>query len=130
MFKVKITYYEGEAKRDMAIKLAKARGENAYRPYSVQSEAEYPIVPRPGDHIVFPLDERLAKPYRGVERRDDGFYYSAVVQWVELNHGSEALYVVCTDVGHKGRGEYDGGYETELRKMEHELRELEEDLSF
>lgn len=113
MHKVRIIYYEGFAHRDLAIRRAQERGDVSYRPYSVSVDAEYPIVPRPGDHVVFPLDEKHSKYYGGEIREDGRKYHSAVVQWVELNHGSDALYVVCTDEGHKGRGIYDGNYDAD-----------------
>lgn len=117
MHKVRIVYYEGFANRDLKMKMARSRGENFFRPYSIYSEAEYPIVPRPGDYVVFPLDEKDAQYFKGDVREDGRSYHSAIVQWVELNPGIEDLYVVCTDEGHKGRGVYDGDYEADIKKM-------------
>lgn len=116
MHKVKIIYYEGFANRDLAIRKAQKRGEVCFRPYSISMDAEYPIVPRSGDHVVFPLDEKYVEYYKGEIREDGRKYHSAVVQWVELNHGSDALYIVCTDEGHKGRGVYDGDYDADLER--------------
>lgn len=115
MHKLNIIYYEGFANRDLKIRMAKLRGENPFRPVSVHAEAGYPIVPRPGDRIYFPLDPQDAK-YYSTEDRDGVPYLGAVVQWVELNNGSEDLYVVATDEGHKGRGTYEGDYHADVKK--------------
>ena len=114
MHKLNIVYYEGQANRDIRSRLARSRGEDPFRPYSIRSEATLPIVPRPGDHVYFPITEKESKFY-STEERDGTPHMSGVVQWVEMYNGCEDMYVIVTDEGHEGRGIYSGDLEEEIR---------------
>ena len=116
MYKINIVYYEGFANRDLKIKMAQAKGEKPFRPWSIHSVAELPIIPRPGDRVYFPLSERDAEYFPKSETEDGSHQIGGVVQWIEMTHGSDELYAVVTDEGHKGRGQYDGDYEADVKR--------------
>lgn len=115
-YKVEIVYYEGYFNRTLGISRAKMAGEDPFRPYRIRSTGTYPIIPRPGDHVWFPLDDKSARYFKG-EERNGKTYIGGVVQWAEMYDGDETIYVTVTDEGHHGRGVYSGDIEKECEEV-------------
>lgn len=111
MQKVNIVYYEGRLNRALMVEKAKREGRDSFRPWIIEAESEFPIVPRQGDRIQFLLDEHQAKFFG--RKVGSETWLSATVQFVELNQGQEDLRVICTDEGHKDQGIFSGNFEEE-----------------